>query len=227
VFEVELNPANYSYVPGSFKQYPIAFSGSGSFVSGLDYAAPSNRLYASTRDGIYSIANRSSWPVPIPGSTSWTKQPLSSVSGSQLQYVKSIGKIVGVGVSNTSANTGKLFSIDSGNNIVAIPSAALKSMAYGPGPAPLGFTLPDLIPAADRCPLAGSWFDSANCFVARPPAGTSPFVYNGGLYYTPLPGNQCPLPGSSFDSANCFVVRPPAGTNPFIYAGNLYYTPLC
>jgi endoglucanase len=81
---------------------------------------------------------------------------------------------------------------------------------------------------ANRCPLTipGAGFDSANCFVAKPPAGTTPFIYNGNLYYTALPGKICPLNGSWYDGANCFVATPPAGTTPFIYDGNLYHSQL-
>jgi len=81
---------------------------------------------------------------------------------------------------------------------------------------------------ANRCPLTfpGAGFDSANCFVAKPPAGTKPFIYNGNLYYSALPGNSCPLSGSWFDGANCFVATPPARTNPFIYNGSLYHSQL-
>ncbi|MCP3962449.1 MAG: hypothetical protein GY719_31795 [bacterium] len=75
-----------------------------------------------------------------------------------------------------------------------------------------------------ECPMPGSWFDGANCFVAKPPEGTEPFVYEGNLYYTSP--HLCPLPGSRFDGANCFVATPPAGTEPFVYDGNLYYTPV-
>jgi trypsin len=77
------------------------------------------------------------------------------------------------------------------------------------------------------CPLANSWWDGANCYRGAPPAGTTPFIYNGGLYYTALPGNQCPMSGSWYDSANCYAGTPPAGTTPFIYSGGLYYTPVC
>jgi|GEM_PF-709767 len=78
-----------------------------------------------------------------------------------------------------------------------------------------------------RCPLSfpGAFFDSANCYVATPPLGTKPFIYNGNLYYTALWGGKCPLNGSWFDGANCFVATPPPGTSPFIYNGNLYHTP--
>jgi len=81
---------------------------------------------------------------------------------------------------------------------------------------------------ANRCPLTfpNSYFDSANCFIARPPVGTTPFIYNGNLYYSALPGKNCPLPGSRYDGANCFVATPPAGTTPFIYGGALYHSQL-
>jgi secreted trypsin-like serine protease len=77
------------------------------------------------------------------------------------------------------------------------------------------------------CPMANSGWDGANCYRGMPPAGTGAFIYNGGLYYTALPGNQCPMSGSWYDGANCYVGHPPAGTFPFIYNGILYYTPVC
>lgn len=77
------------------------------------------------------------------------------------------------------------------------------------------------------CPMANSSWDGANCYRGTPPAGTTPFIYNGGLYYTALSGNQCPMSGSWYDSANCYAGTPPAGTTPFIYSGSLYYTPVC
>jgi hypothetical protein len=39
-----------------------------------------------------------------------------------------------------------------------------------------------------RCPIAGSVFDSANCFVAATPAGATPIVSDRTLAYTPLMG---------------------------------------
>lgn len=77
------------------------------------------------------------------------------------------------------------------------------------------------------CPMANSGWDGANCYRGTPPAGTTPFIYNGGLYYTALPGNQCPMSGSWYDSANCYAGHPPAGTTPFIYNGDLYYSRVC
>jgi trypsin len=77
------------------------------------------------------------------------------------------------------------------------------------------------------CPMSGSAFDGANCYAGTPPAGTTPFVYSGKLYYTPAPGPSCPMSGSAFDGANCYRGTPPAGTTPFVYGGNLYYTPVC
>ena len=150
VFEVKLNSANYSYVPGSFHQYHIPYNGSmfgSTFVAGVEYAANSNnKLYASMRDCIYYIPAYLSSPALIPGSTSLTQQPLSSMSGSQLQYVKSTGRIVGVRVTNTAANTGTLFSIDPSNNSIAsISSNALSSWDFVTNYSGRGFTLPDQV----------------------------------------------------------------------------------
>jgi hypothetical protein len=136
LFEVKLNPANYSFVPSSFRQYFVPYT-QASYISGVEYAAGSNKLYVSTRDGIYYLPTYGSTPLLIPGSKSLTQQPLSSMSGSQLQYVKSTGKIVGVRVTNTSANTGTLFSIDPVNNNIS-------SISSTPVYANL-FALPDTI----------------------------------------------------------------------------------
>jgi hypothetical protein len=67
-------------------------------------------------------------------------------------------------------------------------------------------------------------FDSENCYVLSPAAGTSPFIYGNGLYTTPLPGNVCPH--GTFDGANCVIAWIPPGTQGFVYGGNLYTTPL-
>lgn len=67
-------------------------------------------------------------------------------------------------------------------------------------------------------------FDSENCYVLSPAAGTSPFIYGNGLYTTPLPGNVCPH--GTFDGANCVIAWIPPGSQGFVYGGNLYTTPL-
>lgn len=77
------------------------------------------------------------------------------------------------------------------------------------------------------CPMANSTWDGQNCYRGTPPSGTTAFLYNNGLYYTALPGNQCPMTGSWYDGANCYAGWPPAGTTPFIYNNSLYYTPVC
>ena len=38
----------------------------------------------------------------------------------------------------------------------------------------------------NTCPLPGSWFDGANCYVATVPDRTQGFVYNNKLYVTPI-----------------------------------------
>lgn len=72
------------------------------------------------------------------------------------------------------------------------------------------------------CPLAGSWYDGANCFVAS--GGERPFLWNNNLYVTPVK-NGCPVPGSQYDGANCFVATPPSGTTPFVHENRLYTSP--
>ncbi|KYF46779.1 hypothetical protein BE04_15295 [Sorangium cellulosum] len=78
------------------------------------------------------------------------------------------------------------------------------------------------------CPLAGSHYDGASCWVATVPAGTTPFIWQGTmLYHTPVNGSSCPLPGSHYDGSNCWVATVPAGTTPFIWQGTmLYHTPV-
>ncbi|MBI2392658.1 MAG: hypothetical protein HYV09_23940 [Deltaproteobacteria bacterium] len=71
---------------------------------------------------------------------------------------------------------------------------------------------------------APAWYDGANCFVATPPAGSTPFIYENNLYVTtPTPGT-CAL--GSWDGANCLVATAPPGTQGFVWAGNLYYSPI-
>lgn len=68
----------------------------------------------------------------------------------------------------------------------------------------------------DDCSIGSN--DGANCFIAAAPAGTTPFIYAGNFYYSPLPGSSCPV--GWFDGANCYVMSVPAGG--FIYANNFY-----
>jgi|SRR5215213_112618 len=138
LFEVKLNPTNYSYVPGSFRQYFIPYTHAHR-IAGVEYATGSNKLYVSTRDGLFYVPTYGSTPVFIPGSVNLTQQSLSSSSGSQLQYVKSMGKIVGVKVTNTAGHNGTLFSIDpANNNIASLLTTPLTSWNGE------GLTLPDL-----------------------------------------------------------------------------------
>ncbi len=62
---------------------------------------------------------------------------------------------------------------------------------------------PEPPPAVDpRCPLAGSSYDGANCYVATPSVGTTAFVYYNNLYTSPL-RTKCPV--GYYDGANCFA----------------------
>lgn len=105
-----------------------------------------------------------------------------------------------------------------------------QNLHFEPAMRDLAFKADHLQPKNCDCPLQGSRYDGANCFVTRPPRGSKPFVHDGGLYFSPSrsrPGaRRCP-PGSRFDGRNCFVARAPAGTKPFVYDGALYYTPVC
>ena len=77
---------------------------------------------------------------------------------------------------------------------------------------------------AEPCP-AGSVYDGANCYFGiHAPAGSNPFVYNGGLYWRPGPGNSCCC-GSWFDGANCYVRN--GGPGAFVYNNAFYATPNC
>ena len=70
------------------------------------------------------------------------------------------------------------------------------------------------------------YFDSRNCLVGVPPAGTTAFVWNGQFYYTPINGKQCPMANSGFDGANCIVKLPlPTDNSPYIYANRFYILP--
>ncbi len=63
-------------------------------------------------------------------------------------------------------------------------------------------------------------YDGANCYVLTPASGTTPFIWEGNLYTSALPGNICP--DGWYDGANCFIAATPPGTTPFIWEGNLY-----
>ncbi len=76
------------------------------------------------------------------------------------------------------------------------------------------------------CPLSGSWYDGANCYVATAPAYTTPFAYENNLYYTPASTPTCPMSDSSYDGANCYRGTPPWGSSAFIHNGNMYYRAL-
>jgi hypothetical protein len=89
--------------------------------------------------------------------------------------------------------------------------------------------------SSSYCPPA-SWFngplsayyDGANCFVTKVPAGGSPFIYSGNYYITAQQGASCPIslckcPAGNFDGANCYIVsKPPNG---FIWQNGFYQKP--
>ncbi len=66
------------------------------------------------------------------------------------------------------------------------------------------YTPPTPPPNDPRCPIPGTGYDGANCFVATPSPGTTAFVWDNKLYTTPLK-NRCPLAGSYYDGANCWA----------------------
>ena len=77
------------------------------------------------------------------------------------------------------------------------------------------------------CPHLGN-FDGANCYIGKAPDGTTPFIYNGKFYYSPINGNECPFKPystSRFDGANCLVAYIPSDTNPFIWNRRFYLAP--
>lgn len=70
------------------------------------------------------------------------------------------------------------------------------------------FNLPN---CATPCPHGGT-FDGLGCRLRRAPSGTTPFVYEGNLYYGALstdPAEAC-WKGGSFDGANCWLAPAPA-----------------
>ncbi|TXD39810.1 hypothetical protein FRC96_05940 [Lujinxingia vulgaris] len=70
------------------------------------------------------------------------------------------------------------------------------------------------------CPVGN--YDGANCHVLTPHPSVSPFIWQGHLYTTALPGGVCP--DGWFDGANCQIAQPIAGHQPFIWQGMLYFT---
>lgn len=70
------------------------------------------------------------------------------------------------------------------------------------------------------CPV-GTW-DTENCHVLTPHPDVSPFIWQGHLYTTALPGGVCP--DGWFDEENCQIAQPVPGHQPFIWDGKLYFT---
>jgi hypothetical protein len=75
-----------------------------------------------------------------------------------------------------------------------------------------------------NCPRRGR-YDGANCFVAKAPANSNPFILDNNFFYSAGPSNSCPL--GSFDGAHCRVGTNPGGTTPFIYQGGFYLVTAC
>jgi hypothetical protein len=67
------------------------------------------------------------------------------------------------------------------------------------------------------------FYDTVNCYVAAPPPGQQPFVYNNSWYVAAQNGNQCAI--GSFDGQNCYVGSAPGGHTAFIWNNNFYFTP--
>ncbi len=65
------------------------------------------------------------------------------------------------------------------------------------------------------------WHDTANCYVAPLPAGSTGFVWNNGWYVTPTNGTQCSI--GTYDGANCHIGTARAWQTAFIWDGNMYY----
>jgi hypothetical protein len=78
------------------------------------------------------------------------------------------------------------------------------------------------------CP-AGSQYRGDGCWVASPPPGRNPFVWQGGFYYdrldTEVYANACPL--GVDDSAHCYVGPAPAGFTPRIQDGEFWVDAAC
>jgi len=144
VFEITLNPTTYTY-GGYYHKYDLPTIHSVG-VSGVEYATTSNKLYASTWEGIYYIASPGATPSLLTTSPALTHSTTSYLSGSQLQYVKSTGLIVGVGVTNT-PYIGKLFSLNPFTNGITpnyspTPVTSFTDRYFVPG----AFVLPDQTP---------------------------------------------------------------------------------
>jgi hypothetical protein len=75
-----------------------------------------------------------------------------------------------------------------------------------------------------NCPRRGR-YDGANCFVARAPENSNPFILDNNFFYSAGPSGYCPL--GSFDGAHCRVGTNPGGTIPFIYQGGFYLVNAC
>ncbi|MBU1218345.1 hypothetical protein KKF34_19720 [Myxococcota bacterium] len=82
--------------------------------------------------------------------------------------------------------------------------------------------VPDDPPYRDpRCPIAGSSYDGANCFVASVPSGLTGFVYDNKLYTSPV-RKYCPV--GSYDGANCYrSTIPYDSVNAYASGMNWYY----
>lgn len=80
------------------------------------------------------------------------------------------------------------------------------------------------------CPIIGS-YDGANCFVGRPPAGTTAILRASFFGFIPLSFDWTPVNGNCptwYDgTAPCSRRTVPLGTHPFIYANNWYVQPVC
>lgn len=76
------------------------------------------------------------------------------------------------------------------------------------------------VPGPNPCPYGGS-FDSANCWLGAPPAGTTAMVKDGAFYVLP---DVCPDGGSFVPHLGaCRVHDLTADSGAFVYAGSFYY----
>lgn len=74
------------------------------------------------------------------------------------------------------------------------------------------------------CPYRGR-FDGANCFVARPPVGSTPLLIDREFFYESQPAGRCPL--GTPDGPRCRVGTNPAAPPPFLHQGGFYLSSLC
>lgn len=75
--------------------------------------------------------------------------------------------------------------------------------------------------SGNKCPDGGYW-DGKHCLLGSIPAGTTPFIYNDRLYYSPVGCCDCPVLDARFDGANCRIIKIPDNVVGMFYNNNAY-----